>query len=249
MPFNILRCLIFLKSFVIAKGFLSQGWPQYTQSPIIWRVSLALLKYFGRLNKCSESKKRWYVLSVSDRDSWLTWRSTGGLSLFPKRREWRWSTSLRLGSRVTILDSGRASSQILRRSSTGSLGKRVNCFKVRWLSSLSIVGLTKSHNPVELWEARRSLLDVLALKYLIVITRPSYLMLNSGAAPGKVKMRLRGEYWWQWFWMLRKVKIVFGEMLSFWRQVGFGEEYPGLQFDRWSWKSMEWSTGYRVENL
>jgi hypothetical protein len=45
-------------------------------------------------------------------------------------------------------------------------------------------------------------------------------MLNSGAAPGKVKMRLkvvslRGEYWWQWFWMLRKVKIVFGEMLSF----------------------------------
>jgi hypothetical protein len=26
---------------------------------------------------------------------------------------------------------------------------------------------------------------------------------------------LRGEYWWQWFWMLRKVKIVFGEMLSF----------------------------------
>jgi hypothetical protein len=63
-------------------------------------------------------------------------------------------------------------------------------------------------------------LDVLALKYLIIITRPSYLMLNSGAAPGKVKMRLkvvslRGEYWWQWFWMLRKVKIVFGEMLSF----------------------------------
>jgi hypothetical protein len=78
-------------------------------------------------------------------------------------------------------------------------------------------------------------LDVLASKCLIVI-KPSYLMLNSGAAPGKVKMRLkmvslRGEYWWQWFRMLRKVKIVFGEMLSFWRRVGFGKSYPGLQSD------------------
>jgi hypothetical protein len=66
--------------------------------------------------------------------------------------------------------------------------------------------------------ARRSLLDVLALKCLIVITGNSYLVLNSGGSPDKVKMRLkmislRGEYWWKWFWILRKVKSSLGDQL------------------------------------